>query len=738
MRRGDWISIFLVVFILVASGFSLPVMPQALTHDIYVDALGAGWDNWSWATVNLADTSPVHGGSHSIAVTFGGWQGLYLHKAGLDTLGTTKLRFYLHGGGAGGQQMNVFFNLQVNGIDQNGPTVAVPPPPANSWEQVDVPLSTLNPTSATITGITWQSSSGSGQPTVYFDDISLTSDDNPNAPQITLASVFPRSLGGGGILVVKVHVSDPQGAGDVASVSLDGSPLGLSLVALKDDGRSNDGAASDGVYGATLVIPSGLASGERKLLITAVDHEANSASLPLGTVAVLDSPGGQIPASLPSRIGWGTNEWSETPGQDWQVNSGVPWNYVYQYITWGWESWGGSFVSRFVNQAWNKNYIPMVTVYNILGTPPTCGEGGSCYALKLRNASAVQAYLDSLARAAQEAQGVKPVIFNIEPDFYGYMQQLSNDAGNRPAGVRADDPTSYPVALNKSGYPNTLAGFGRYLVDMIHSIAPNALVAPMASMWATNGDPQSVTDLTAMQMGQRTAAFIDAMGGGQADLLIVEWSDRDAGSGLRPWWDDSDQDTPRPTRAILWENALTRAAGKRAFLWQMPVGNMALNNTCDHYQDNRAAYAFSHPRDLMDAGVMGILFGGGASCMTSASTDGGFVASQGGIAYSNPATPAGLSAGVVSGVVVPLRWNENSEPDLWGYRVVYRLSPSDPWLTLDVGRRNSINLLLPQAGTWEIRVKAYDAMGKESGLSAMVQATTNVDPIKVMLPIVLR
>ena len=35
-------------------------------------------------------------------------------------------------------------------------------------------------------------------------------------------------------------------------------------------------------------------------------------------------------------------------------------------------------------------------------------------------------------------------------------------------------------------------------------------------------------------MGQRTAAFIDAMGGAQADLLVVEWSDRDAGSGLAP------------------------------------------------------------------------------------------------------------------------------------------------------------------------------------------------------------
>ena len=228
----------------------------------------------------------------------------------------------------------------------------------------------------------------------------------------------------------------------------------------------------------------------------------------------------------------------------------MPWDYVYQYITYGWESWGMNFTYRFVQQAWSKGYIPMVTVYLMLGAPPDCGEGGECYASKLQNDATVQAYLDSLQRAAQEAQGNKPVIFNLEPDFYGFMQQLSNTS-TPPSGVQPDDPSSYPVALNKSGYANTLAGFGRYMVDLVHATAPNALVAPMASMWATNGDPQTVTSQQAAQMAQRTAAFIDVMGGAQSDLLVVEWSDRDAGSGLRPWWDDTDRESPRPDTCHL-------------------------------------------------------------------------------------------------------------------------------------------------------------------------------------------
>jgi hypothetical protein len=224
------------------------------------------------------------------------------------------------------------------------------------------------------------------------------------------------------------------------------------------------------------------------------------------------------------------------------------------------------------------------------------------------------------------------------------------------------------------------------------------------------------------------------MGGAQADLLVVEWSDRDAGSGQRPWWDDADQETPRPARAILWENTLSQAAHKRLLLWQLPVGNQSLDNTCEHYQDNRAAYAFAHPRDLFDAGVIGVLFGGGAACMTQVWTDGGFVAAQGAIAYAAPAAPGGLAITSSSGPSVAVSWDENDEPDLWGYRILYRRSPGGGQYVLDVGRRNAYTLLLPQSGTWEMRAAAIDAMGNVSQPSTPVMVTTTVDAKSIYLP----
>ena len=401
--------------------------------------------NWSWATVDLASTAQVHAGTKSVAVTAGAWQGFYLHNPEVDNAGVTHLRFFYHGGLSGGQRFNVFFDLDVNGVTQTGPVVAAPPAPAGVWQEVQIPLSQLNPNNWPLTGITWQDATGTSQSTVYLDDISLYSAEDPNGPTFGELSLNPRSIPADGSTTLVVHsqVNDPQGIADIASVILDATSLGRGMITLLDDGRSNDGQAGDGLFGTVLSVPIGTQAGERRLHVTATDQAGHQATGLLGVLTLLATPGGAIPASLPQRIGWGTNAWSETPGEDWQQNSGVPWDYVYQYITWGWETWGDNFTYRWVHQAWDKGYIPVVTVYMMLGVPTACGETGACYAQKLQDPTTVQAYLSSLQTAVQEAQGSQPVIFHLEPDFYGTMQQFSNDP-NRPAGVQPDNPVLLP------------------------------------------------------------------------------------------------------------------------------------------------------------------------------------------------------------------------------------------------------------------------------------------------------
>ncbi|CAG0935826.1 hypothetical protein TFLX_04676 [Thermoflexales bacterium] len=715
--------------------FALSRIARATPHMIYDDGLAAGWENYSWATVDLQATTPTHNGSsRSIAVTYNGWTGLYFYHPGQSTVGYTYLRFFVHGGVSGGQHFQVYAN-RADGSES--PAIAVPLPTANTWTEIKIPLTSLGAADTDIVGLTWQGTQSGGQPTLYLDDLSLSNDESPDGPVLNngLLKRSAAPVDGSSGVVVRVQVSDPQGLGDIASVTLNATALGRGQIGLRDDGRSNDGTANDGVFGTVFTIAPGTPRGEYTLIVTARDQAGHSSTLSLGSFVALSSPGGNVPAPLPARPAWGTNEWSETPGEDWQVNSGVPWDYVYQYITYGWETWGTNFVRRFVDQAWSKGYIPVISVYLMLGVTPGCtDEGAACYANKLQNATTVSNYLASLAQAASQATGNKAVIFQLEPDFYGYMQQYRY-ANDHP---QPDDPATYPVALNVSGYPNNLAGFGRRLVDVIHTAAPNALVAPHASMWATNNDPNNVALAEVSAMAQHTAAFINAMGGAQSDLFFVEWSDRDAGSGLRPWWDDTNHTLPRVSRAVLWENALSNASGKRLILWQVPAGNLSLNDTCDHYRDNRAAYAFRHPRDLYEAGVIAVLFGGGADCMTSPSTDGGFIQAQGGLAYNPPSAPTGLSANVPAGPTVQLRWNENSEPDLWGYRLQYTPLTNTLPVTVDVGPANATQFVIPSAGQWQVTAFAYDAMGRLSSSSNAVTITVFVDAVHVYLPLIRR
>lgn len=705
-----------------------PTSVYAASQDIYTDALASNWVDYSWATVDFAATDPVHSGTHSIAVTLDAWGGLYLHHPGITTSGFTHVRFFIHGGTTGGQQLQLYAVRASDGEGQQGPSFSLDALTANTWNEVQVSLADLEAADTTLTGLVWQDRSGAALPVFFLDDLALASDDDPDAPILSHDTFLPAAAPADGTttLSVQVQVTDPQGAADIAQVSLDASDLGRGTLVLHDDGRSTDGAANDGVYGAVFTIASATPPGEYTLLFTATDQDEHQGTLLSGALVVLTAPGGTVPAPLSQPIGWGTTEWSETAGEDWQVNSGLPWNYVYQYITYEWyqDGWGGDFVGRFVRQAWDKDFIPVISVYLMLATPPTCGESPECYAQKLQDPSAVQAYLTALEEAARQARGEHPVIFHLEPDFAGFMQQLSN-SDNPPTGVLPDDPSSFPVALNITGYPNTLAGFGQRMVDLIHTTADNALVAHQASMWATNHEPNSVAASEATALATRTATFLNAMGGEDADLIFIEWSDRDAGSGLRPWWDDTNHTLPYHNRAILWANALSAASGKRLMLWQVPVGNTTLDNTCDHYQDNRVAYSFAHIRDLVDAGMIGVLYGSGATCMTIPSNDGGFLASQATIAYALPDAPHGLTAGSVDDLAVSLVWEEVSVIDLWGYEIHYRQEGSETWQTQRVGRTTTMTLTLPLSGTWQVEVATYDALGQVGTPTTAITVTAD-------------
>ena len=138
---------------------------------IYTDHLVNGFQNWSWATVNLTNTSPVHSGSNSISVTAGlDYQAFYLEHSDFNVSPYTCLDFWINGGKRGGQALQAGGLLDgTNQIDY--PLGNLPP---NTWQHYTIPLSNLGVANATNCSGFWiQSSISAPQPVFYVDDIQL-------------------------------------------------------------------------------------------------------------------------------------------------------------------------------------------------------------------------------------------------------------------------------------------------------------------------------------------------------------------------------------------------------------------------------------------------------------------------------------------------------------------------------------------------------------------------------------
>ncbi len=138
---------------------------------IFGDARINGWENWSWATINEANTSPVRTGSRSIAVTAGGWQAVSLRRKPFDSTIYRALRFAVHGGPTGGQQL--FVKSHIGDVIQQG-QINIGPLAANQWQVIEIPLSSLGAANRrNFTGFWIQNGTGSSIPTFYLDDIEL-------------------------------------------------------------------------------------------------------------------------------------------------------------------------------------------------------------------------------------------------------------------------------------------------------------------------------------------------------------------------------------------------------------------------------------------------------------------------------------------------------------------------------------------------------------------------------------
>ena len=160
--------------------------PPASADVVYADALGTGWNNYSFSgTYDLSSTASVAVGTYGIRADYNGWGGLNLKHNGFSTAGMTDFRFRVRGEGA------YLIRLELNSEQYEFTTTT-------DWQTITLPLSGLGSPN-TVTKVVFKNRSSQSR-TVHFDQIEFVGGGNfggsgSNALQGSLPFPNPTTAG---------------------------------------------------------------------------------------------------------------------------------------------------------------------------------------------------------------------------------------------------------------------------------------------------------------------------------------------------------------------------------------------------------------------------------------------------------------------------------------------------------------------------------------------------------------
>jgi len=324
------------------------------------------------------------------------------------------------------------------------------------------------------------------------------------------------------------------------------------------------------------------------------------------------------------------------PGGAAALASVAPFGFRYQYLAGGvntgqdWPHWNpnGSFVSLYIAESQAHHIIPVFSYYEIRQSRPGAGvaDEASADLGNLANVATMRSYyltLELFYRRAASATG--PVVLQLEPDLFGYVEQHAGHAGAStvPAAV-----ASTGIAALR-GLPNTAAGFAQAVLALRNRLAPRVIVGYPISIWGTGKDIHlshpSSTEVD--RMATAAVAFYRSLHA-SFDVTFTELTDRDAGyaevvngEGSAAWW--APVDFNHDLRFLRDYHA---QIGLPIVMWQIPLGNTVfpiVNNTPYHYKDNKVQWLLgtaggAHRRAFVNAGGAALLFGGGQAQDTDA------------------------------------------------------------------------------------------------------------------------
>jgi hypothetical protein len=261
--------------------------------------------------------------------------------------------------------------------------------------------------------------------------------------------------------------------------------------------------------------------------------------------------------------------------------------------------------------------IPAFTYYQFLHASGASEGDGEVSAFN--DATVLGKYLNDF-RFLLQTIDARVALVHIEPDLWGYVRNRSGDPATVLAKVREANPTDCPDAQPSA------AGLATCMIAMTRRYAPNAKVGLHVSPWT--GMNNTNTRFNVANEARSAGTFMTALGANNGDYLVTDPSDRDAAyyeSINQPnrWWDDTNTKLPNFHQAFAWTKGVTEQAGLPMIQWQVPVGNMSLDDSADHWRDNRLDYFFAHMDEVAASHTVMLLFGAGMGGMTTPETDGG-------------------------------------------------------------------------------------------------------------------
>ncbi|MFF7948868.1 RICIN domain-containing protein [Streptomyces griseorubiginosus] len=284
-----------------------------------------------------------------------------------------------------------------------------------------------------------------------------------------------------------------------------------------------------------------------------------------------------------------------------------------------WGCWNGPTTAPGTYVTWRDDVVSQATYkgsarpqkmlwtwYSLRDLGDAAGEGDGPGEVKAINRTdLLTRYLNDYRFFLQKI-GKTQAAIDLEPDFWGYVRSLG-DPHQVPAQVKSANPTDC------GSQENSATGLAQCLISMAHKYAPNAEAGMHLSCfdWETNT--------------QACVKSYDSFGAKNADFLATDVSDRDAGWYAQPAHGGSDHfwNDQKAAAALKFYKTMAESVGKPVVLWQIPVGNMAQNNTLNHYKDDKVDWFFGHMDQVADAHIAGLFFGPGQQEQTSVETDGG-------------------------------------------------------------------------------------------------------------------